>query len=168
MLLMLAFDTHAMRSIWDKASKNSGVPAVTIYAIALKESGVKHQDGRLHPWPWTLNSPKGSMRFKTKESAYDGIKKLIDSGERNIDLGLMQINIKSHWSSIKDKDILDPKTNIMAAAEILMGTMKESRGDIRKAVGLYHSHNTEKATNYEASVKKYELLLSKDAAFVVQ
>jgi hypothetical protein len=151
----------ATESVWTKASIISGVPEAKIYAIALQESKLLYADKKLRPWPWTVNSRHGSMRFKSKSEAYKAVQALVDEGETNIDLGLMQVNYGFHKELIGNKDVLDPTVNILLAAEILRKNMIVAKGDVRKAVAFYHSRNPERATSYESKIRENELLLSK-------
>jgi hypothetical protein len=146
----------AVEDIWDKASEISGIPKQKIYSMAIQESGIKMSDSKMRPWPWTINSPRGSMRFASKAEAYAAIKKLVDDGVTNVDIGIMQINLRWNWSLIRDRDILDPKVNILTAAELLKTGMVRTNGNIRKAVAFYHSSRTNEANSYDAAVLKYE------------
>lgn len=164
-IISFASSSVAMANVWLQAEAISGVPHTKIYAMALKESGVAARDSKLRPWPWTLNSAQGSMRFKTKKEAYAAIKMLVEQGLTNIDIGVMQINLRWNWDLIKDKDILDPQTNVMVAASLLKAHMKTTKGDVRKSVALYHSRLEKNATVYEASVAEFEKAILKNAAF---
>ena len=141
---------------WDDAQRLSGVPKETIYAIALRESGMTYKDKLFRPWPWTVNSPRGSMRLASKEEAYREIKKLMLDGVTNIDVGLMQINVRWHWNTIKDLDILDPKVNLMTAANLLRNEMVASNGDVKKAVSRYHSRRKDAGAVYSFNVLNLE------------
>jgi Transglycosylase SLT domain len=153
--------SQAVESVWTKASLISGVPEKKIYAIALQESKLLYPDQKMRPWPWTVNSRHGSMRFKSKAEAYKAIQALVDEGETNIDLGLMQVNYGFHKKLIGNSDVLDPSVNILLAAEILRKNMVEAKGDVRKAVAFYHSRNPERATNYDSKIRENELLVSR-------
>ena len=158
-LMVQMIPALAMEDIWAMAAMESGVPKEKIYTIAIQESGLKMSDKKIRPWPWTVNSPRGSMRFKSKQEAYAEIKSLVSDGITNIDIGIMQVNLRWQWELIKNVDILEPKVNIMIAAKILKGTMKEAKGDVRKAVAYYHSRKANEANVYDAAIRSYEPLV---------
>jgi soluble lytic murein transglycosylase-like protein len=152
-------------SFWEEGARVSGIPEQKLYAIAIQESGLKMKDGKIRPWPWTINSPEGARRFKTKEEAYAHIRELLQRGITNIDIGALQINLRWHWKRIRNRDILDPRTNILAASEILREELANTRGDIKRAVANYHSpRRLQKGAAYEASVANYEKWISASLA----
>lgn len=147
-------------SFWEAGAKVAGIPEQKLYAIAIQESGMKMRDGKIRPWPWTVNSPEGPRRFDTKEEAYAHIRQLVQRGITNIDIGALQVNLKYHWQRIRHRDILDPKTNILTASEILKEEMENANGNIKRAVANYHSHRPAKGSQYESSVAQYEQWIS--------
>ena len=148
--------TVAGVGVWARAQDLSGVPSDKIYAIALQESGMRHPDGLFRPWPWTINSEEGAKRFGSKKEAYDEIKRLAKKGIRNIDVGLMQINLRWNWEGVANTDILNPEVNIMFAAKLLRQRMKSSNGDVDKAIALYHSKRELAGIGYKSSVLLFE------------
>lgn len=128
------------KDVWSHAAKRSGVSVQVLYGIALTESGRKWSDGKFRPWPWTLNSPTaGSQFFASREAAEVGLLKLIGTGEKNIDIGLMQINYGYHRQRVDDpRKLLDAATNIRVASEIL-AEVHVATSDVAKAVGAYHA-----------------------------
>ncbi len=141
----------AVSSIWTRAAAHAQVPARTLYAIALQESGLRWRDGRIRPWPWTLNSPHGPMRFRTKAEAQTALERLKAQGTCNIDIGLMQVNWCAHRHRFAHLDWLDPETNIRMAAMILREA-RESTALPTLGVGRYHSWNTQRAIDYASRV----------------
>lgn len=153
----------ANNSMWRLAAKKTNIPAEKIYSIALNESGMKWADNMSRPWPWTINSPStGPMRFKTKEEAYRKIKSLIDQGQYNIDIGMMQVNLYWHWEKINNVDILEPSVNLLVAAEILKQAMHDAQGDVGKAIGIYHTGSAgpqDRRDNYRKRAEKFEFAM---------
>lgn len=167
--VVLGFSAHADQlfaenSLWRWAEARTGVPAEKIYGIALQESGMRWQDGKVRPWPWTINSPKtGPMRFNSKKEAYEKIKELVKQGVYNIDLGMMQINLRHHWARVNGKDVLEPSVNIALSAEILREAMVSAGGDVPKAVGFYHTGAGgpgERGSAYTKSVERFEVAIT--------
>jgi hypothetical protein len=78
------------------------------------------------------------------------------------DLGVMQVN--TLWvprfaaitgmtpDAVRARLIADPCFNIAAAAAIMRLCLNESRGDLLRAVGFYHSHTPILADEYQAKV----------------
>jgi hypothetical protein len=78
------------------------------------------------------------------------------------DLGVMQVN--TLWvqplsafarmppASVRDRLVWDPCFNIAAAGAIFRAYLYEARGDLMRAVGLYHSHTPQLRDAYLAQV----------------
>ncbi len=143
-------------SVWDLASKISGLPKGIIYGIAMQESRYRYADGVSRPYPWTLNingNPPTPLRFSTKEDASRKLVSLIEAGVTNIDVGAMQVNYRYHGHSVaRPEHLLDPKTNLMVAAVILSEHMKRNKGDQAKAIADYHSRSPVIGVKYAQNV----------------
>lgn len=139
--LALAFtNARADATIWARAASHAGVPVKVIHGIALTESGRLWSDGSKRPWPWTLNSARGSMFFATKEQAAAKLSSLLEEGLTNIDIGYMQVNCGYHCSRVRNpEDLLDPNTNLLVAAQILKEVKAQLGGDVASSVGAYHA-----------------------------
>jgi hypothetical protein len=84
------------------------------------------------------------------------------NSDGSFDLGVMQIN--TLWvarfaaitgmtqDAVRARLIDDPCFNIAAAAAIMRLCLNETRGDLLRAVGLYHSHTQVLADGYQAKV----------------
>lgn len=93
MLISILVMSHAQaETVWSKIGKEYSIDPVLLYAIALKETRMWNGKGGSTPWPWTLNAGKG-ITFKSRQAAAAGLTKAIKSGRKNIDVGLMQINL---------------------------------------------------------------------------
>ena len=91
-----------------------------LYAVALQESGIR-RNGRLVPWPWSLNVAGQSRRFATRADACAGLQQAMRATPHTrIDAGLGQINLGYHKHRFTGAcDLLDPYRNLAVAAEIL-------------------------------------------------
>ena len=140
--------------LWKLAARQSGVDVIDLYAIAFKESRRQRADGAWRPWPWTLNSPQtGALYFDSYEAALAKLKALIESGETNIDIGLMGVNWR--WNGHRASDyasLLKPATNIPVAATIYREHLDACGGDRREAIARYHSSRIEHGVPYAAAV----------------
>lgn len=127
--------------VWRQAAKVSGIPVRVLHGIALVESGRQWSDGTVRAWPWTLNSPStGSKFFPSREKAEQALRQLLAQGEKNIDIGLMQVNCGYHCSRVQDPtELLDPAINIRVAAEILLEYRGRKGGNVAATVGAYHA-----------------------------
>lgn len=120
------------------AAHDAGVPSVVLFAVALQESGTRLQ-GRLIPWPWTLNIAGNAYRYRTRAAACRALRVALPVvGATHVDVGLAQINLGYQHQRFTDPcDALDPYRNLDAAAVIL----REQHGageDWLIAVGRYH------------------------------
>ena len=53
------------------AAQRAGIPSTVLYAVALQESGIR-RNGRIVPWPWSLNVAGQSRRYATRADACAG------------------------------------------------------------------------------------------------
>lgn len=141
------------RSPWQSAAEKYDLEPIYLYAIALHESRRRRPDGMIRPWPWTLHTAQtGSLYFETFDAALEKLTTLLRE-VTNIDVGLMQINWG--WNGHRAPDartLLEPAANIEIAARLLREHLNECEGDLRCAIGRYHSPRRERGIPYAASV----------------
>lgn len=123
---------------YEQAARDAGVPAAVLYALALQESAV-NLNGRLRPWPWTLNVAGQPLRFARQTSACQALRLVLrDTDPRRVDIGLGQINWGYHRQRFASPcAALDPYRNLAVAAALLQGHYRAS-GDWVLAAGRYH------------------------------
>jgi len=120
------------------AAQRAGIASSVLYAVALQESGTRF-NGRLVPWPWTLNVAGASRRFATRAGACAGLHQALrEVPPTRIDAGLGQINLgyQRHRYS-RPCELLDPYRNLALAAEILREQHAPSQ-DWLITIGRYH------------------------------
>lgn len=102
------------------AAQRAGIPSTVLYAVALQESGIR-RNGRIVPWPWSLNVAGQSRRYATRADACAGLQQAMRSTPHTrIDAGLGQINLGYHKHRFTSPcDLLDPYRNLAIASEIL-------------------------------------------------
>lgn len=127
---------HHMRLVENKHQ----IPAGLLNAIAKVESGRwSEKEKQLITWPWVIHANGKGHYFSTKELAVEAVKELQAKGIKNIDVGLMQINLLHHPNAFETLDqAFDPKHNIEYAARFLEG-LKQNHNSWQKAVAYYHS-----------------------------
>jgi len=134
---------------WHRAAQKHGVDPLLLYAVAIQESGRQVGQGRIIPWPYALHF-NGSMVSFYAESRQEAelLLKLALPITENVDVGLAQVNWKSHKDKVKrPQDLLDPKINLDVAGRILAEALA-STPDPELGVGHYNSWQDSKARLY--------------------
>lgn len=140
-----------------------------LYAVALAESKRRLPDGALRPWPWTLNVAGKGYFYESETQAWAALYEFIAGGERNIDIGLMQISYRWNEETLIDPyTALDPIANLNMGAKILAAEYHAS-GDWDVAVGRYHSPGNSpaqraRAARYRSNVAALRRALQSEAA----
>ena len=138
------------------AAHRAGIPSAVLYAVALQESGLQ-RDGRLVPWPWTLNVAGVPHRFSSRAKACAGLQKALwEAPHTRVDVGLGQINLGYQKHRYPQPcDLLDPYRNLVIAAEILREQHTDGE-DWLLAIGRYHRPaGGAPAARYRMSVHKH-------------
>ncbi|MBO9333118.1 lytic transglycosylase [Achromobacter pulmonis] len=120
------------------AAQRAGIPSSVLYAVALQESGAA-LNGRLVPWPWSLNVAGASRRYASRAEACAGLRQALRTvPPTRIDAGLGQINLGHQRHRYRQPcDLLDPYHNLAIAAEILHEQHSPGE-DWLLAIGRYH------------------------------
>jgi len=138
------------------AAQRVGIPSTVLYAVALQESGIR-RNGRIVPWPWSLNVAGQSRRFATRADACAGLQSAMRAtAHTRIDAGLGQINLGYHKHRFASPcDLLDPYKNLAIAAEILQ-EQHTAGEEWLLAIGRYHRPaGGEPAARYRRSVSRH-------------
>lgn len=115
-------------------AKKAGVSLAIYYSLLLQESG---RNGK--PWKWTLNHNGKGMYFDSRNEARKYLSEAIEKGDKNIDVGLSQINIRWNGELVKNPlNLLEPKINIAVSAKILKDCMNRF-SELRKGLSCYHA-----------------------------
>jgi len=129
--------------IISNAEKEHNIPKGLLLAVAKTESNLE---------AYALNISGRPHFFKDKNIASQTIRRALDEGITNIDIGAAQINYKWHgdkFSSIED--MLSPEVNIQYAAKLL-AKLKQQHGNWHKAIRIYHSSNLKYHRQYSRRV----------------
>jgi len=149
-------DNHVVPDAYRTVSTYHAVPARILYSIALTESQKRLSDGSIRPWPWTLNIAGSGRYFDSHDEMRQAALQAIRQGVTNIDIGLMQINMRYHLHrSFSLTDLMRPEDNLNIAAEILHDEFRRCQGDWWCAVGAYHSPTPARARRYIDKVRRW-------------
>jgi hypothetical protein len=137
---------------YEKVANEYDIPPIVLYSVALQES---QGPGIIRPWPWTVNVSGKGHYFDSRSELYRYLNNLLDSGLKNFDIGLGQVNWRWHHSRFDSLwDATDPYMNLRVAASILQEHYQES-GSWKVAIGKYHAPNDpDRARRYVALVEQ--------------
>lgn len=142
--------------LFPRYERKKGIPMHLLDAVALTESGRWHEaSGQMIPWPWAVHARGNAYYMVSKEQAERFVAELISRGERNIDVGCMQVNLHFHSRGFDSvADALDPRSNIRYATGFLKANYKEL-GGWREAIAAYHSRTPLRGRAYANKVMKH-------------
>jgi hypothetical protein len=65
---------------------------------------------------------------------------MLDEGQRNIDVGIMQVNLRWHGHCVaKPKHLLNPNINLEIGAKLLAEAIQSSPDNLALGIGRYYS-----------------------------
>lgn len=131
------------------------LPKAILQAIALTESGRFDPNSPGHyAWPWTINNAGDAYYMNSKSEAIAKVNELKARGERNIDVGCMQINLHFHPTAFANLETaFDPVANARYAATFLR-QLRFDLGTWAQAIGRYHSVDQQRSRYYRKKVNK--------------
>ena len=134
---------NELKELITEQEERNNIPSGLLLAIATVESGSK---------PYALNIQGKSVIGRNKREAVDLIHEALAEGITNIDVGVMQLNVRWHRENFGSiEEMLEPKKNIEYAASFLL-TLYKKYGDWHKAVRLYHSSTAEYYRKYSRKI----------------
>lgn len=141
-------------TLWWQIAKQHQLDPYILYAVALKESANDTDPASVKPWPWALNKSGKSLMPSSRREAHALLKQSLEEGNRLIDVGLMQINLRWHGNRVRTPaQLLDPMTNVQIGAELLAAAIQSAPHDLALGIGRYYSwNNVEAAVAYGQSV----------------
>jgi hypothetical protein len=144
-------DIASPRSLWAQVGRQAGVDPLLLYSIALVESRSLHPDGQVAPTPW-LFRVNDHLVLGDRHHVQLQMALASQFGSAVQDVGIMQVYYPMHRDAVRDPlALLDPRTNISVAAQILREGMRETRDPVL-GVGYYHSHTPALARDYGIAV----------------
>lgn len=143
-------------SVFARFEEQYKIPKNTLHAISLQETQKAHSKHNISlVWPWTVNSRGKGYYFDSKNDAIKFVQDQIKSGNKSVDVGCMQINLKYHSKAFTSiEEAFSPKANIEYGAKLLKDN-KKSSGSWSKAIGNYHSYQEKRAANYSLKVNRF-------------
>ena len=137
------------------AERDRGLPPHLLRAIALAESGRRHDASKgTQPWPWTVTAEGRGRFLPAKADAVAHVRDLLDRNIRNIDVGCMQVNLQFHPVAFASLDeAFDPAANATYAAGFLHALFRDS-GSWGNAVARYHASVYGRNLQYRARVMR--------------
>ena len=122
-----------------QAEQANGLPGDLLVAIGRIESGRRSADGRVAPWPWSVNAAGRGYYLNSLAEAVSLVRSLQGQGIRSIDVGCFQVNLMFHPTAFASvEEGFDPAANARAAAAFLIALRGIAQG-WEDAVGRYHS-----------------------------
>lgn len=127
-------------TVWGDVAARHQLDPYVLYAVALIESKNHHQKNQVTPWPWALNHAGKAIITTNKQDAIIQLKQLLKEGNRNVDIGIMQVNLRWHGHRVdKPEQLLDPTTNLEIGAELLAKAIQSSPDNFALGVGRYYN-----------------------------
>jgi hypothetical protein len=121
------------------AERTLGIPEHLMTAIGVVESSRPSADGRLDPWPWSINVAGADYVYQTKEAVISAVRSFQAKGVRSIDVGCMQVNLMHHPAAFASlAEAFDPVANARYAARFL-AELRQQTGTWETATAWYHS-----------------------------
>jgi len=136
-----------------QAEIGSGLPPYMLAGIARVESGRGDPvTGRVHPWPWTINSEGRDHIFATKAEAVAFARALQARGMPSFDAGCLQVNLMYHPTAFQSlEEAFDPVANARYAVRFLT-ELHDRTGSWETASAWYHSANPAEGGPYRGKV----------------
>jgi muramidase (phage lysozyme) len=152
LLLAASLQGHAVDltgTVWEASAQRRGLDPTLLYALAIAETQRPSGPGTVAPWPWTLRTPAGLRFYASREAALADLRAMTRE-TRDIDVGLLQVNLKRQGDRVGDPAaLLDARTNLVVAADLLADAMRSAGDDLALGIGRYrHPHDDGAARAY--------------------
>ncbi|WP_254786704.1 transglycosylase SLT domain-containing protein [Methylomonas sp. LWB] len=142
----LASNTKLQNTQWGQVARRYRIDPYILYAVALMESRKNGEQNRVMPWPWAINNAGNSFIPNSQQEAEALLNQMLDQGKRNIDVGIMQVNLRWHGHRVaKPELLLIPSTNLEIGASVLSVAIQSVPGNLAHGIGRYYSWKNEPA-----------------------
>jgi hypothetical protein len=142
----LASNTKLQNTQWGQVARRHRIDPYILYAVALMESRKNGEQNRVMPWPWAINNAGNSFIPNSQQEAEALLNQMLDQGKRNIDVGIMQVNLRWHGHRVaKPEQLLIPSINIEIGASLLNEAIQSAPDNLAHGIGRYYSWQNEPA-----------------------
>ena len=100
-----------------QVSGRLALPASLVYLAALSRSGVRLNDGCIHPWPWTLTVNHQTTFYGSRAEAHTALLQARAQGITAIQVGLMQLH--DQRVGVSAQELLEPAYNLDAGMRLI-------------------------------------------------
>ncbi len=127
-------------TVWWQVARRHQIDPYLLYATALVESRKQGKQQAVTPWPWAINHAGESFVPNSQQEAERLLNKMLAEGQRNVDVGLMQVNLRWHGHLVaKPEHLLNPNTNLEIGARLLAEAIQSAPDNLTLGVGRYYS-----------------------------
>jgi len=141
-----ASDVKLHNTLWAQIAYKHQLDPYILYAVALTESRKLSDQNRVSPWPWAINNAGKAFVPDSQQEAAALLDQMLQQGKRNIDIGIMQVNLRWHGHRVaKPEQLLDPSTNLEIGARVLSEAIQSAPNNIALGIGRYYSWKNEPA-----------------------
>jgi len=138
--------TTLRNTLWGQVARRHGIDPYILYAVALTESRKNDDQNKVIPSPWAINNAGNAYIPGSQQEAEALLNQLMDQGKRNIDVGMMQVNLRWHGHRVaKPEQLLIPSTNLEIGASVLSEAIQSVPGNLAHGIGRYYSWKNEPA-----------------------
>ena len=142
-------------NIINKIESLTDIPKGLLLGIGKTEAGRVSAKKELIVWPWTVNHAGKSLFFDNKKQMSNYVLKHLLKGDKNLDVGCMQVNLKWHKHNFKKvSDMFSIEPNISYAASFLL-QLKNTHNTWDEAIKHYHSSDPIKNIPYLKKVSYF-------------
>ncbi|MBS4052566.1 MAG: transglycosylase SLT domain-containing protein [Methylomonas sp.] len=154
-IIRTSFQSSKLQNtIWWQVGMRHQIDPYLLYAVALVESRKHGKQNQVTPWPWAINNAGKSFVPNSQKEAEILLNKILNEGQRNVDVGIMQVNLHWHGHRVaKPEHLLNPNTNLEIGAALLAEAIKSAPNNLALGVGRYYSwKHTTAAVEYGQQV----------------
>ncbi|BBL57571.1 hypothetical protein MKFW12EY_11840 [Methylomonas koyamae] len=138
--------TKLRNTLWGQVARRHRIDPYILYAVALTESRKNDGQNRVIPSPWAINNAGNTFIPGSQQEAEALLNQLMVQGKRNIDIGIMQVNLRWHGHRVaKPEQLLIPSTNLEIGASVLSEAIQSVPGNLAHGIGRYYSWKNEPA-----------------------
>lgn len=133
-------------TIWWQIGMRHQIDPYILYAVALVESHKHGDQNHVSPWPWAINNAGNAFIPNSQQEAEALLNQMLLKGKRNIDVGIMQVNLRWHGHRVaKPEQLLIPSTNLEIGASVLSAAIQSVPNNLAHGIGRYYSWKNESA-----------------------